>query len=274
MRRSDQLELEIFRLLTSSVPSTEARDISLRAFAHEIGCRDTAELVDAFKRLAGYEHVTLDKYNSARNRFVKYGGEDDNAFFYRDSFRGRITPLGRTHFEMLEEEEEKDQAKRDEGDGPLVFISCGQYTKEEIRLGKEVAQLIEDLTGFEGYFAQNQDSLEGLSHNIFKALDRCVGFVAIMHHRGDVSTLDGNHTRASVWIEQEIAIAAFLVQAQRRDLAVRVYIQKGVKREGVREQLRLDPMEFNESSEVLQDLRTRIDSGKFKVFGAPRNPSR
>jgi hypothetical protein len=52
-----------------------------------------------------------------------------------------------------------------------------------------------------------------------------------------VQTLEGKHTRTSVWVEQEMAIAAFLQQAQARRLEVAVYIQKGVKREGVRDQL-------------------------------------
>jgi hypothetical protein len=72
----------------------------------------------------------------------------------------------------------------------LVFISCGQYVPEEIELGRVLA-----VTEFTGYFAQNQTSLEGLSRNIFDALDRCSAFVAVMHHRGDVQTLHGKHIR-------------------------------------------------------------------------------
>src|SRR5262249_24980532 len=95
----------------------------------------------------------------------------------------------------------------------LVFISCGQYRETEISLGKALAEAVTDLTAFEGYFAQNQTSLDGLSQNIFRALNRASGFIAVMHHRGSVRTLHGEHVRASVWVEQEIAIAAFLRQA-------------------------------------------------------------
>ena len=56
----------------------------------------------------------------------------------------------------------------------LVFISCGQYRQEEIRLGKALAQAVNELTPFEGYFAENQSSLEGLSQNILGALNGCV----------------------------------------------------------------------------------------------------
>lgn len=59
-----------------------------------------------------------------------------------------------------------------------------------------------------------------------------------MHPRGQVEGLGGNrHTRASVWIEQEIAIAAFLTATRNRDIPVLLYIQRGIKWEGVREQL-------------------------------------
>jgi hypothetical protein len=55
----------------------------------------------------------------------------------------------------------------------LVFISCGQYHPEEKKLGQDLAAAVSELTPFEGYFAENQNSLEGLSRNIFGALNRC-----------------------------------------------------------------------------------------------------
>jgi hypothetical protein len=145
----------------------------------------------------------------------------------------------------------------------LVFISCGQYNPKEIELGKDLAAMIDALTDFCGYFAQNQTSLDGLSRNIFGALRSCAGFVAVMHERGTVKTLDGTHTRASVWVEQEIAIAAFLKQAQARDLQVAVYIQRGIKREGVRDQLHLNPIEFDSEDQVLEDFKARLRDGRF-----------
>ena len=93
---------------------------------------------------------------------------------------------------------------------PLVFISCGQFTDEEKLLGARVAKLVEELTSCEGYFAENENSLAGLSQNIFGALNRAVGLIAIMHHRGRVETPSGHRTRGSVWVEQETGIAAFL----------------------------------------------------------------
>src|SRR5690242_13573139 len=98
-----------------------------------------------------------------------------------------------------------------------VFISCGQFRKEEIALGEDLANAVSELTPFKGYFAQQQKTLDGLSRHIFHALNDACGFVAVMHHRGTVKTLDSEHLRASVWVEQEIAIAAFLRQALDRD---------------------------------------------------------
>ena len=145
----------------------------------------------------------------------------------------------------------------------LVFISCGQYRKEEINLGQALAAAVTQLTPFEGYFAQNQATLDGLSQNIFRNLNRASGFVAVMHQRGLVKTLNGEHIRASVWVEQEIAIAAFLKQAQEKEIAVAVYIQKGIEREGVRDKLLLGAMEFETEAEVLEDLTKRLADGRF-----------
>jgi hypothetical protein len=143
-------------------------------------------------------------------------------------------------------------------DQSIIFISCGQFTEEEKNLGKALAEIIDESTRFQGYFAQNQSSLEGLSKHIFGAVDTCAGFVAVMHHRGMVQTPQGRNIRASVWIEQEIAIAAFLAQAQGRELPVALYVQHGVSLEGVRQQLILNPITFSDSAEVVADFRDRV----------------
>jgi hypothetical protein len=121
-----------------------------------------------------------------------------------------------------------------EGKQGLVFISCGQYHPEEIQLGLDLAAAVNEMTPFEGYFAQSRTSLEGLSHNIFGALNRCCGFVGMMHYTGEAATPNGKHVRGSVWIEQEIGIAAFLKQAQGRDIQVVVYIQRASIGKGTR----------------------------------------
>ena len=145
----------------------------------------------------------------------------------------------------------------------LVFISCGQVTEQESRLGMAAAELVRQLTPYDPYFAENQSSLEGLTKNILGALNRSVGLIAIMHPRGAMAFPDGRHqTRASVWIEQEIAIAAFIVQVLGRSLRVVAYIHKDIAREGMREELQLNPVVFQHDDEVLAHLRQILPTWK------------
>ena len=141
--------------------------------------------------------------------------------------------------------------------GPnLVFISCGQVTERERNLGTAVAALIRELTPYEPYFAENQSSLEALTTNVLDALNHSVGLIAIMHPRGAVAfNGTGECIRASVWIEQEIAIAAFMVQVLDRPLRVAAYIHKDIAREGMRAELQLNPVLFRRDDEVLAHLR-------------------
>ncbi len=135
----------------------------------------------------------------------------------------------------------------------IVFISCGQQTEREKLLGADIAQLVRELTPFEPYFAEYQTSLEGLAQHVFGALHRCVALVAVLHARGSVES--AKLVRASVWVEQEIAIAAFIQEALGRKLHVAAFIEHGVAREGVRESLLLNPKEFVETRDVLAALR-------------------
>jgi hypothetical protein len=163
-------------------------------------------------------------------------------------------------FDDLEEAEEKPALK------PLVFISCGQSSPEEVNLGRQLATQVTALTSLEGYFAEGQNSLAGLTSHVFRAIERCAYFVGVMHYRGEVNSPGAEliHLRASVWIEQEIAIAAFLTSVRDREIPVLLYVQKGIKREGMREQLKLAPIEFTSDSEVLADFIDRLSNPDFK----------
>jgi hypothetical protein len=135
-----------------------------------------------------------------------------------------------------------------------VFISCGQQTAEERELGERIATLVHDRTGLEGYFAQQQASLDGVSKNIFRAIHTADGFVAVMHRRDSLSGGVAGEHRGSVWVEQEIAIAAFMTQALDLGIPARAYVQRGIRREGVRGFILLNPVEFEMSDEVLRDI--------------------
>lgn len=134
-----------------------------------------------------------------------------------------------------------------------VFISCGQYASEERELGKLACKLVEETTPFKAYFAENQTTLKALSENVLSRLYESVGLIAIMHHRGEIEGRDIR--RASVWIEQEIAIATMMEQVLRRPLYVALFIQPGISIEGIRQQLQLNPVEFGSPEDVSAHLR-------------------
>ena len=211
--------------------------------------------------------IHLSKFSGGQTCSRKDFGNDEQTFFYAGTFFIEIVPQARKYFEQLEQESELVSRK------PLVFISCGQYSPNEISLGKKLPAAVSEFTSYEAYFAENQNSLLGLSNHIFKALDQCAYLVAVMHYRGKVETLNSTHTRASIWIEQEIAIAAFLTAVRNKEIPVLLYIQKGIKREGVREQLKLNPIEFTFDDEVLQDFIPRLKDGVLKISANQGNSS-
>jgi hypothetical protein len=94
-----------------------------------------------------------------------------------------------------------------------------------------------------------------------------------MHARGIVTGLQGvEHVRASVWIEQEIAIAAFLKQVLKRDIKIAAFVHHSVKREGIRELLQLNPKLFETEAEVLDDLRGTLPKWALVGEKAPIQP--
>lgn len=145
---------------------------------------------------------------------------------------------------------------------PFIFVSCGQRTQKEKRLGAVICETIQKHGVFDCFFAESQHSLNGLHENIFDALAKSDGFITVMHRRGNVSygpdkcePLD----RASVWVEQEIAIAAYIQRTAKNDLLTTAYIEKGVGREGLRELLHLNPLEFTSNDQVIADLKATLD---------------
>lgn len=134
-----------------------------------------------------------------------------------------------------------------------IFISCGQQSEEEIQLGNKIAELAKSRAGIDGYFAENQHSLEAVTKHIFNAIHGASAFIAVMHKRDELPG-DTPAYRGSVWIEQEMAIAAFLVQSLGLQLPARLYVQKGIKRDGLRGYTIINPFEFETSEDVIQDL--------------------
>jgi hypothetical protein len=147
-----------------------------------------------------------------------------------------------------------------------VFISCGQYTEEERDLGKRARNLVEQHTPYEGYFAETQTTLKALSENILRRLYESVGLIVIMHHRGKI---EGYKTiRASVWIEQEVAIATLMEQVLGRPLYVALFVQKGIAIEGIRQQIQLNPIEFTNREDVISALQKILPTWKGPCISA------
>jgi hypothetical protein len=150
-----------------------------------------------------------------------------------------------------------------------IFVSCGQVTEEERDLGTAISLIINEETSFEAYYAESQTTLEGVSAHILGALSRCVGFVGVMHHRGCVTEPGGPfHQRASVWVEQELAIAAYRIHTLGQILPVQLYIQNGIKREGMRDKLMLNPTDFLTSAQVREHFRSIV---KVRFGALPEN---
>jgi len=156
-----------------------------------------------------------------------------------------------------------------ETEKPLIFISCGLYAEHEKKLGQDICKLIQEIRpDLEPYLAENQSTVEGLSQNILKALYSAAGLICVMHERGEVHH-DGKvvATRGSVWIEQEIAIAALMTHALDRQIPVLFYKSRSVSLEGIRTVLGLNPrVEFTHESEVLEHLREELPGMQFRPF--------
>jgi hypothetical protein len=142
----------------------------------------------------------------------------------------------------------------------IIFVSCGQQTAKEKNLGNAIKDLIESTTDFEAYFADSVSSLEGLTKNIFDALKKCAGFIVVLHPRGSVTPR--NDARASVWVEQEIAIAAYQQFISKRQIQIAAYIRPGIMIEGIRRYLQVIPKSFTNNSEVLDDLQQILPQWK------------
>jgi hypothetical protein len=65
-------------------------------------------------------------------------------------------------------------------------------------------------------------------------------------------------TRASVWIEQEVAILAAIAQAQSREVKIQLYVKRGVAREGLRVFVMANPYEFDTEEEVVTHFRSLL----------------
>lgn len=147
----------------------------------------------------------------------------------------------------------------------IIFISCGQQTKEEKALGNAVKQLIDATAGFEGYFAEYVQSLDGLANNIFENLNRCSGMVTFLQNRGSVTGKNGAEPgiRSSVWVNQEIAVLAYRRHVKGIAIPILAFKEDGVILEGAMTSLIVNPKPLSSKDEVLAKVNEWLRSTSF-----------
>lgn len=128
-----------------------------------------------------------------------------------------------------------------------VFISCGQRSDKEKALGSACQRYLKEERGFSTYLAEEVQSLEALTENIFRHLRNSEYAVFIDCARGELSP---GKFRGSMFVNQELAIAAFLPIQD-----CRVFHETGVVREGVVEYLIAKPVQFTTEQELIEKLK-------------------
>lgn len=145
-----------------------------------------------------------------------------------------------------------------------IFVSCGQRTEDERNLGQKIIKQIGD-HGMLGFFAEEAHEPADLNSYLFKELQLCNGFVAVLQKRGEVH-YPGFPTkqRASVWIQQEIAILFYRSFLLGRPIPMRVYAEKDIIREGLITMSIINPIEFENEDNLLQNLSAWLRGPAFE----------
>ena len=128
-----------------------------------------------------------------------------------------------------------------------VFISCGQRSDKEKALGSACQRYLNDERGFSVYLAEEVQSLEALTENIFRHLRNSEYAVFIDCAREELTP---GEFRGSVFVNQELAIAAFLPIQD-----CRVFHEMGVAREGIVEHLIAKPVQFTTEQGLMEKLK-------------------
>lgn len=173
---------------------------------------------------------------------------------------GRVSHFSETGNRMLETLEAAEAKAASDGP-PVIFISCGQWAEDEKQIGRRLAHIVNTETTARGFFAEDQNTLGALTAEILKPLSKCVGFIAVMHNRGQVRLgALPPFNRGSVWIEQEIAMAALLKQIFERDIRILLYTNVDIALEGIRQQLLIHPIPFTGIDDLVTDFRNKLRS--------------
>ena len=114
------------------------------------------------------------------------------------------------------------------------------------------------------FFAEAAHDAADLNTSLFRELQNCDGFVAVMHKRGEVSYSDRPpHHRASVWIQQEIAILHYRSFLLGRPIPMRIYLESGIEPEGLTQFSMINPIKFEDTQAILEDLTKWLGGSTF-----------
>jgi hypothetical protein len=117
----------------------------------------------------------------------------------------------------------------------------------------------------DGFFAEDAHDAADLNTSLFRELQNCDGFVAVMHKRGEVKYSDSPpHYRASVWIQQEIAILHYRSFLLGRPIPMRIYLESGIKPEGLTQFSMINPIKFEDTQTILRDLAKWLRGSTFE----------
>ncbi len=139
----------------------------------------------------------------------------------------------------------------------LIFVSCGQLRQEEKQLGQRIKAEIDATAGFKAYFAENVQSLSGLSEHIFDALRRCGAAVVVLHPRGHILTEDGQKLgiRSSVWINQEMAVLAYRQFFEKSRIPILAFKEESVTLEGAMTAFIFNPKPLGDEESAISEVR-------------------
>lgn len=145
----------------------------------------------------------------------------------------------------------------------LIFVSCGQRTEAEKALGEKIERKVNSTPGFRAYYAENVQSLDALTNDIFQNLQTCSGLIAILHERGVITQNGKNTVTSSIWINQEIAILAFRQFFESTTFPILMFKEKGVTLEGALASLITNPIEFENDDQVLVKVQLWLNTQRF-----------
>jgi hypothetical protein len=126
-----------------------------------------------------------------------------------------------------------------------VFISCGQRAEAgETEIATAVATALAN-EGFDPYIAVRQQTLQGLKENIFEKLTEAEYFLFIDFCREQLVGFEPPNNRGSVFVQQELAIAAYV------GTEPLIFQEDGVRAlEGVLAALQGNPINFTKRADL------------------------